>query len=396
MTSLDWSRRSVLATGLLSGLLPAAGRAEQESTVGNAQELALALAAARPGDEIVLADGDYPGSFALTRSGTAERPIVIRAANLLGARFTAGQLQIDASWIVLHGTDHVGGGAIRIGENATAAHVEIRRCRFRDRTANAATAIRTFAAERTRIAYCEMVNWQGTGILLGAGRGTRDPEVTHCLFRDTPAGYEEVGSEAIRTLGARGIDLGLLVERCKFKAWNGDANKETLKLSSSSCIIRQCVQDNCVGYLANRGGQNNTFDACWSRDSWGIIVHDGYLPERVNKVLGCKVENARDGILVAGGTVEPGVQERGTHNLAEGCVVAGCDGHLIVGFNYSTHDKKVRFTRIREHVGTIELRDQEATDDGRDQRETRYSWSPLIWLRDDAVGPLADLPSDRT
>jgi len=51
------------------------GAAEQ--TVSDTAELTEALAAARPGDTVVMADGVYEGTFVIRRSGTEESPIVL-------------------------------------------------------------------------------------------------------------------------------------------------------------------------------------------------------------------------------------------------------------------------------------------------------------------------------
>ena len=392
MTAPVYSRRRLLGSALLIGL-PIGCRADPPGMITSTDQLDRALANAQPGDEIVLADGTYAAPRAITRGGTASSPIVIRAASLLGARFTSGSIGIDASWITLHGIDHVGSGGVRIGQNAAADDVKIWRCRFRDRTDAPTQAIRTFDAKRTDIAYCEVRNWKGSGVLLGASAGTREPVVRHCLFRDTPAGFEENGTEAIRTLGTRSIDLGALFHRCRISRWTSDG--ECLKLSSSSCIVRQCVTESST-HLNNRGGQNNLFDACWTRGSWGIGVHDGYLPDRVNKVLGCRTENARDGIYVRGGNVEPGVNAvpggASNWNLAEGCVVAGCEGHVKIAHLYPGHTGKARYTRLRQHTGTVDINSGATdTDDGRNLAETLYVWSPSVWLTDNDVGPFADL-----
>jgi hypothetical protein len=61
---------------------PATPRIVQVTSVRNFRS---ALAAARPGDVIVLANGHYRGPFLLSASGTAENPIVIRGQSLAGA-----------------------------------------------------------------------------------------------------------------------------------------------------------------------------------------------------------------------------------------------------------------------------------------------------------------------
>lgn len=55
--------------------------------VADDAQLSAAIASARPGDHIVLADGDYSG-VTINLNGTAQNPIVIRAANQHAARFT--------------------------------------------------------------------------------------------------------------------------------------------------------------------------------------------------------------------------------------------------------------------------------------------------------------------
>ncbi len=350
-------------------------------------------------DEIVLADGSYRG-FTVDRSGTDAKPLIIRAQNMLGAKITSGTISVDASNVILYGLDCVSNGALRIGKNAASKDVRVWRCRWRDKTSGSSQAVRTFDAERTDLAFCEWTNWKGTGLLLGVTDGTRETTVRYCLFRDTPAGWSQVGAEAIRTgFGSRDIESGILIYRCKVRNWNGDSNKEMLKLSHSSNIVRQVTVENCDGHLANRGGQNNRYEGCIVRDCRGLGIQDGFLPDRVNKVLRCLVEGKKPGksqpceIIIRGGNVEPGVKKNGTHNLAEGTVVLGCTGPIDVGHLYSEHSKKARFTRIRGHSGKINLDSagQEDTDIQPLVDERLSKLSAPLELADNAVGPNAGL-----
>jgi hypothetical protein len=63
--------------------------------VATPDELATAIANAGPGDEIVLADGTYAlaANVSCAATGTAEQPIVVRAANPLGARIELDALE---------------------------------------------------------------------------------------------------------------------------------------------------------------------------------------------------------------------------------------------------------------------------------------------------------------
>jgi hypothetical protein len=61
--------------------------------VSNAEQLSAALAAAKPGDSIALADGTYTGKFVTTRSGTQQAPIFLcggKGAVLDGGGIKAG------------------------------------------------------------------------------------------------------------------------------------------------------------------------------------------------------------------------------------------------------------------------------------------------------------------
>src|SRR5438105_662087 len=71
--------------------LPACRRT---SPVAGPASLALALAAARPGDCLIAADGDY-ADLTITAHGTATAPVQLRALHKLGA--TAGALVVTRS-----------------------------------------------------------------------------------------------------------------------------------------------------------------------------------------------------------------------------------------------------------------------------------------------------------
>ncbi|NJL44047.1 MAG: hypothetical protein HC945_01855 [Nitrosarchaeum sp.] len=283
---------------------------------------------------------------------------------------------------------------MQIGDQSAANDVRVWRCRW---DGGSGQGIRTYSALRTDIAFCSWSDWSGTGILLGVTDGTRTTTIRYCGLFDTPPGYSVAGSEAIRTgFGSRGIDSGILIYRTKIRNWNGDANKEMLKFSHSSNTVRQVTVVDCDGHLANRGGQNNRYEGCIVRDCRGLGIEDGFLPSRMNLVLGCLVEGSKPlggpcEIIIRGGDVQPGVEINGTHNLAEGTVVSGCTGPIDVGHLYSGDTLKARDTRIRQHSGSISLdpNGQEDTDSQPGATETLYKW-PALWEPADAdVGPLA-------
>jgi hypothetical protein len=82
--------------------------ASRRVAVATVSQLAAALAYARPGDLILLADGTYVGHFKATISGTASSPIVLcgtRAAVLNGGKTSGGgfALTVQASYWTLDG-----------------------------------------------------------------------------------------------------------------------------------------------------------------------------------------------------------------------------------------------------------------------------------------------------
>lgn len=79
--------RMILRSGLLGVVALPSIAAARDLPVASASELATLLAAAQPGDTLILADGVYDSAgFSCTANGTAALPITVRAKNPLGAR----------------------------------------------------------------------------------------------------------------------------------------------------------------------------------------------------------------------------------------------------------------------------------------------------------------------
>jgi len=82
--------------------------------VSTSANLGQAIASAKPGDCVVLADGTY--TFPVIRAqGTASSPIVIRAANTTKATVTTGDLVLQgAAYVQVHGLTWSGSGTIHL------------------------------------------------------------------------------------------------------------------------------------------------------------------------------------------------------------------------------------------------------------------------------------------
>jgi hypothetical protein len=342
-----------------------------------------ALSAANPGDHIVLANGSY-GRITMSRSGTSANPIVIRAANILGA--VVGGVTLDASHVIIYGLD--------ITANSTVgAHTNNKWWRNRLRNCGDQALRLNNSCSNLDIAYSEWANITRRGLLTAAATNVT---LRHCMFRDSTGSNSGNDGEAIHwSFGPPERVTTGLIYRCKFKNWSQGGEEEIVSIKCSGNIIRQCVVENCPGqYVNNRFGRNNLIDAVWTTGSSGIGVHDGCGSSGV-RVLGCRVDNpvggGANGILVRAGMHPPCTPDIGSDNHAAGeCRVEGCIGTLRIGRTYSTSTVPARGTIVRQHSGSI-VYNLHTGSDVQAGTASSLSWSPLIWLEDSDVGPFADL-----
>src|SRR2546429_2720179 len=99
-------------------------------SVSTAAGFASAVANARPGDRILVADGAYTGTIAVNRSGTAAAPITIAARNPGQAQLTAANaIQLgNVSHVVVEGFTFTGAATLDVP--ATAAAIRVTRNTF--------------------------------------------------------------------------------------------------------------------------------------------------------------------------------------------------------------------------------------------------------------------------
>ena len=128
--------------------------AQRVVPVSNDRELQQAIAAARPGDHIVLADGRYQSRVRISKKGTCVAPIVLRARNVLGAHLAGGfELTPDSAFIWIYGVDLKDASSIVQGEN----HV-LRRVRILPpfRSQGGSTGVAFKNGKNARLDYCEL------------------------------------------------------------------------------------------------------------------------------------------------------------------------------------------------------------------------------------------------
>ncbi len=381
--------------------LPPAAR---ELVVRNDAELAQALSVAEPGDHVVLANGHYAGPGAWSRTGTPQAPVVVRAAELLGARITES-LDPSGRHLIVHGLDFLD-GTMRIGQAMPSADVEIWRCRFRDRPEGTSIALRTDRVDGLDIAYCEWVAWGGRGISIGIAAGTRNFTIRRCLFRDTPGqrsadGAQLNATEAIQ-VGFADNDAAIRgangrLEYNRFVNWNDD--DEVVSVKASDCLVYRNTLENCWGNISNRSGRFNRYEANLIIDAGGFWNFDGPNLWLGNVQTGAHRRMTPNCWLVAGNRPAgsyPMPHEGSGRNTSEGCIVAGnrLSGELRVGHYISWDPPSVypaSGNRIRQHQGPVVLVPdwQTTTDSVPDAPETRHAWQTPLPLADRDVGPFA-------
>ena len=375
--------------------------AKRTVNVSNQSQFGAAIANAVAGDHIVLANGSYSGGGTWTKSGTQAAPIVIRSANLLGARIT-GSLDPNGSDLILYGLDFPN-AFCRVGQFTQSNRVRIWRCRWRDRSSGTSIALRTDRTDGLEIAYCEWVNWAGRGIATGIANGTRNYTIRRCLFRDAPNqrssnGVQLNATEALQ-LGFADNDAAIIsngrVEYNRFQHWNSD--DEVVAIKTSGTVIFRNTMENCWGSISNRSGRNNLYEANRIVSSGGFWNFDGPNFYLGNQQTGNHPSFSTSNNIFAGnrpaGSYPMPHQSSGMNNSVN-CVFSGNNfaGPLIIGYKPSWVGGSLvaQNNRIRQHSGTVSLSQQSGTSSQPGSNETQYSWSAPIYLTNNDVGPHAN------
>ncbi len=226
--------------------------------VANGGALGGAIAGAQPGDCLVLADGNYtfPG---ISKRGTAESPIVIRAANRLQAVVPNGNISLNNSaHVILEGLRFSSSGNITFNNSE---YCRLSRSRFTP-TNQAANdwVIMNGTTHHTRIDHNEFGprTLVGNTIMFG-GEGSQivqNNRIDHNYFHDIAGGGGN-GWETLRIgLSGRAQSEGAnLVEFNLFKGATGDP--ETISVKSSKNIIRYNTYRATNGEITLRHGNGN-------------------------------------------------------------------------------------------------------------------------------------------
>jgi hypothetical protein len=312
--------------------------------VANSSELRQALSNALPGDDIVLASNTYSlsGGFSITRDGTADRPITIRAASALGAVLRSS-FEIHADHVTLAGVEVINAQVVLDG---TASRLT--RSRLRDLDG---IAVLVSGGTRPRVDHNELVGMKGRGISVNASQGVRNPRIDRNFLHDWVGPLNENVHEGVQ-LGMSqddsNVSLFATLEYNLFR--NVGVDQETVSVKSSNNTVRFNTLLSSRN-ITNRHGEDNVYTANWFEASEGINIHDQNNELRANRCVDCKF-----GFRVMAGGTSPTSIETSPAPYALNTRLTGNNGPVIVGFGHGNNglDQLPRGTTIdRGHVGTI-------------------------------------------
>jgi poly(beta-D-mannuronate) lyase len=230
---------------------PALPACKREVMIANAAALDPALLAVKPGDCLLLADGDYPAPT-ITAKGSADAPIVLRAANRLKANFNGVVKITDATYVILEGFSYPGASGTAIAGAST--NCRVTRSRFFTGTANVAGT-----AKDNRIDHSEFGPKSTDGNLVQPTAMSENTRIDHNYFHDVTGGGGN-GRETIR-LGCCGApfdnhEAGNLVEHNLLVNCSGEA--EIISVKASKNVIRYNTIRSSTGNITLRAGKNDS------------------------------------------------------------------------------------------------------------------------------------------
>lgn len=330
---------------------PALPEPRRTILVGSAGELTAALAGARPGDHIVLLDGTYEGPFTCSTSGTNEDPIVLRAANKLGAKLTGGGLQISANHVWVWGLDclnSTNSWFLRI----TGDHDHVLRCRFN----MFGTAIRLLNGRGARILFCEFTcpskdaqSPSNETIFTNKKSGVDDhvgAEIGLCWFHDMPFKtdqYHDRVREAI-AIGNNHDDRSKITNHWIHHCLLENTGDCELSIKTRGNLVEYCTAiGDQASVMRHRYGGDNIFRGCWNENGRHAEIMDGPVLLHGCRTVGCRFD------------IMAGTPDETLFPHARNVTLAWCDGTVTVGKQWNARmTEPATGTRIEAHTGNIQ------------------------------------------
>ena len=317
--------RKHVATMLMLAMAVAAPSARAERReVDSAEALQAAVAAAKPGDQIVLADGVYQGLRVTVKGmGTEDAPITV-CAQTPGGVVLGGTaaIRIQGEYLVVSGFvfDQVWQGSSIVTFDK-ARHCRLAECVFvecgdPDNTFRHIVTLRNGSCHN-QLDHCFMTGSLSMGMGIAVGTETTrntDNRIDHNWYKDIRRRSNN-GQEVIQLANeGRTVDVRTLVEYCLFEATNGDA--EIISDKSCSNTIRYNTFRNSSSQLVLRDGSRTLVQGNIFLNTGGIRVHGDHHRILGNYLAGCR--NAAI-VMPGGGWIKDGLH---LYMNVEDCLVA--------------------------------------------------------------------------
>jgi poly(beta-D-mannuronate) lyase len=233
---------------------------------GDAAALTAAVAAAAPGDCIVVADGSYAG-FMITAKGTAESPIIVRAANRGKAVMTGDVQMIGAAYVVVEGFSYTG--------MASSIAKDSHRCRITRSRFQLGVARATGVSKYTRIDHNEFgPKASGNGHYIHATEMSEFSQIDHNYLHDASGGG--TSRDAV-SLGCCGPEFDYHDTGNVFEynlVVNCSSDPEYISIKSSSNTVRYNTFRRNGGTLTLRAGRKNQIYGNFILGGGGIRAYE--------------------------------------------------------------------------------------------------------------------------
>jgi hypothetical protein len=251
-------------------------------SVDSQAKLTSALAGARAGDCILLADGAYSG-VTIGAKGTATAPIVIRAVHRLKATFMSGLVLKGAASIVLDGLSFTGTApALAISDSN-----DCRLTRSRVQLGDGTWIVVTGTSDHARIDHCDIGGASTSGDIVNPTGMSTNTLIDHNYFHD-------LGATHTVTLGCCGPtfdyhDTGDIAEHNLFS--NCKSGAELFSIKSSASTVRYNTVRASQGDIDIRSGRHDSIYGNWILNGAGQFGIRMY--EDDHEVFDNYVESAR-------------------------------------------------------------------------------------------------------
>lgn len=366
--------------GMIGLLLPLAAAAE-EMPVADAEALAQALKAARPGDVLVLAEGEWPDVVIRCKAeGTADAPITLRAA-VTGKTVLTGKsaLRLGGRHVIVEGLwfrdpDPAVGDTMefRLDSKHLAEHCRITQCAVtlspgqQARDAKESRWLGLYGGHN-RVDHCYLAGKVTKGatavVWLGDGQAARH-RIDHNHFGPRER-LGQNGGETIRVGDSKTsmTEAACVIEDNLFERCNGEA--ECISNKSCGNVYRRNVFLEVSGTLTLRHGngclvEGNVFLGNGASGTGGIrIIGEDHLV-RGNRLQGLAGDDARCGLTLMQGVPDSAPHEYFQVRRAriEDNVLVDCRHPILIGLrdgrgSLPPLDSVFRNNRVQAPMATV-------------------------------------------